>query len=62
MKEVSSANLQGFREDIDLYEEIRALLPRLTDVLKDMNTLTTEIHRSSNFEQLHEAVMAKLAG
>jgi small GTP-binding protein len=61
MDTVSPANMQGFREDIDLYTEIRALLPRLADILKDMNTLTPEIHRGSNFEQLYEAVMAKLA-
>jgi hypothetical protein len=61
MKGVSAANLQGFREDIDLYTEIRAQLPRLTDVLRDMNTLTPERHRRSNFSELLEAVITKLA-
>lgn len=60
MKEVSSANLDGFREDIDLYTEIRALLPRLMDVLKDMNTLTPDLHRQSDFSEIFDAVMAKL--
>jgi hypothetical protein len=60
MKEVSSANLDGFREDIDLYAEIRALLPRLMDVLKDMNTLTPDLHRQSGFSEIFDAVMAKL--
>jgi hypothetical protein len=61
MKTVSSVNLQGFREEIDLYAEIRASLPRLSDILKDMNTLTPQIHRDSDFEQLFDSVMGKLA-
>ncbi|MFN7930771.1 MAG: TIR domain-containing protein [Blastocatellia bacterium] len=61
LKRVSSANMQGFREDIDLYAKIRATLPRLTDVLRDMNALTTAIHRKSDFEELFKAVLAKLA-
>lgn len=60
MKEVSSANMDGFREDIDLYTEIRALLPKLMDVLKDMNTLTPDLHRMSEFSEIFDAVMAKL--
>jgi len=62
MKGVSSDNLQGFREEIDQYSEIRDLLPRLTDVLKDMNALTPEMHRGSGFEELFEAVMSRLGG
>ncbi len=60
IKTVSAANLDGFREDIDLYTEIRALLPRLMDVLKDMNTLTPDLHRQSEFSEIFGAVMAKL--
>jgi small GTP-binding protein len=60
MKQVSAANLQGFREDIDLYAEIRALLPNLMDVLKNMNALTPDLHRESGFSEIFEAVMAKL--
>ncbi len=60
MKNVSAANMEGFREDIDLYAEIRTLLPRLMDVLKDMNTLTPEMHADSDFAQIFDNVMAKL--
>ena len=60
MKRVSAANLQGFREDIDLYEEIRALLPNLMNVIKRMNTLTPDLHRKSEFSEIFNAVMAKL--
>jgi small GTP-binding protein len=60
MKTVSATNMHGFREDIDLYADIRANLPRLTDILKDMNTLTPAIHRDEDFQTLINAVMIKL--
>lgn len=60
MKRVSAANMEGFREDIDLYAEIRTLLPKLMDVLKNMNTLKPEIHQRSGFTEIFNAVMAKL--
>lgn len=60
LKTVSAANLQGFREDMDLYTEIRAHLPRLADILRDMNALTPELHRESDFSELFESVMARL--
>jgi small GTP-binding protein len=60
IRSVSATNLDGFREDIDLYAEIRANLPRLTDILKDMNTLTSTIHRDEEFQTLFDAIMAKL--
>lgn len=56
MKEVSAANLQGFRDEIDLYTKIRERIASLTDVLKNMNTLTPEMHEASNFEQLYQAI------
>ena len=59
MKEVGAANLQGFRDDIDLYTKIREMIARLTEVLKNMNTLTAEIHQASNFEQLYQALESK---
>jgi hypothetical protein len=61
MKTVSAANLDGFREDIDLYTEIRAHLPRLSDILRDMNALTPELHRGADFSELFEAIMTKLS-
>ncbi|MCB0196690.1 MAG: toll/interleukin-1 receptor domain-containing protein [Anaerolineae bacterium] len=61
MKSVNSANLQGFREAIDQYTEIRAMIADLTNTLKDMNTLTVDMHREADFEQLIEAVKQKIA-
>jgi internalin A len=60
MKSVSSEYLDGFREDIDLYADIRQYLPRLTDILRDMNTLTVEIHSETGFEELVRIAAAKL--
>lgn len=61
MKTVGAANLQGFREDIDLYTKIRATIAELTNILKDMNTLTPSIHIESDFKALFEAVETKLS-
>jgi hypothetical protein len=57
---VSAANLEGFREDVDLYNKIRQYLPRLTSILKEMNSLTTQIHSESDFDELVKAIEQKL--
>lgn len=61
MRNVSQANLDGFRDDIDLYNEIRRNLPKLTHILKDMNTLTAQMHSDSDFEALISAIEQKLS-
>lgn len=61
MKTVSSANLQGFREEIDQYTEIRNTIAELTNIIKDMNALTPEMHSGSGFAELFKAVERKLA-
>ncbi|MEL6439280.1 MAG: COR domain-containing protein [Cyanobacteria bacterium J06621_8] len=61
MNSVGNANLQGFREDIDLYTEIRNIFSELINVIRDMNVLTTSIHLESEFSTMIEAVTAKLA-
>ncbi|MHC5743409.1 MAG: hypothetical protein ACYTXT_16095 [Nostoc sp.] len=60
MKEVGAANLQGFREEIDQYTEIRNTIAELTNLLKDMNTLTPDIHSESDFEELLNAIAHRL--
>jgi hypothetical protein len=52
MRTVSQANLQGIREDLDLYTEIRANLSKLTQILADMNSLTVRIHTETGFVDL----------
>jgi hypothetical protein len=61
LKSVSSANLQGFRDEIDLYTQIRAELPRLADILKNMNALTPEAHQESGYAHVIQAVLRQLA-
>ena len=61
LKGVSAANMQGFRDEIDLYVEIRAALPRLAAILKDINALTPGIHRDSGYQQIIQAVRQRLA-
>ena len=61
MKSVSAANLQGMREELDSYDEIRDNVSNLTFFLKDMNTLTAEIQESSNFASLISALEERLA-
>jgi Leucine-rich repeat (LRR) protein len=60
LKTVGAANMQGFRESIDLYTRIRAAIAELVDTFKNMNTLTPERHTDSEFAELFEAVRKRL--
>jgi len=60
MKTVDPANLQGIRDDMDLYDRIRDKVSGLTSILKDMNTLTPEMHQDTNFSHLYEALETRL--
>ena len=61
MKAGALANLQGITDDLNLYTKVRNSIAELTDTLKNMNTLTVEMHRDSNFDAVIEAVKTKLA-
>ena len=60
MKDVDPANLQGIREDMDLYDRIRDKISGLASTLKDMNTLTPEIHQNANFSHLYDAIEKRM--
>ncbi|MFS0514113.1 COR domain-containing protein, partial [Nostoc sp. UIC 10607] len=60
MKGVSGANLQGIREKIDQYTEIRNSIAELTKRLADMNALTPKIHSKSDFDKLLNAIAHRL--
>jgi hypothetical protein len=60
MKAVDPANLHGIREDMDLYDRIRDKVSGLVSILKDMNTLTPEMHQDSDFSHLYEAVEKRI--
>ena len=58
LKELS--NLQGVTEDLNLYTEIRGNIANLTNILKDINTLNTDRHISSDFEQLFSLLKKRM--
>ncbi len=60
MKTVDPANLQGIREDMDLYDRIRDKISGLASILKDMNTITPEMHQDSNFSVLYDAIEKRM--
>ncbi len=60
IKTLDPANLQGIREEIDLYDRIRDKVSGLTSILKDMNTLTPDMHSESDFEELYNAIEKRL--
>ena len=60
MKTVGSANQQGIRDDIDLYARIRNAIASLIAAIKDMNTLTPEMHRDTRFGALYQAIQTAI--
>lgn len=54
------SNIQGVTDDLNLYTEIRHNIARLTNILKDINTLNTNRHINSDFEQLYTLVCQKI--
>lgn len=60
MRLVGQENLQGIREELDLYETIRNAIARITDVLADMNVFTAARHAGSGFAELYEALETKV--
>ena len=57
----SQANLHGFREELDLYTLIRAGCAQLLDILVDMNALSPDEHRDSDFDSLISSIEETLA-
>ena len=60
IKTLDPANLQGIRDDMDLYDRIRDKISRLASTLKDMNTLTPGMHRESDFSHLYNAIEKRM--
>ena len=61
MKRVSSENLQGIREEIDLFVKIRNTAAGIVETLGDMNALGAEQQQGAGFEVLLRALEARLA-
>jgi Leucine-rich repeat (LRR) protein/GTPase SAR1 family protein len=60
LKEVNQEDLEGIREELDLYAQIRRTITRLMAILGDMNTLTAETHLDSRFDTLMSAIEVQL--
>ena len=60
MKSVSSEHLQGIRDEIDLFDTIRDEIANLTDTLQNMNTLTPDLLRDADFQQLYDAIQKRM--
>jgi hypothetical protein len=60
MRTLDPANLQGIREDMDLYDRIRDKISGLTSILKDMNTLTPDMHRDANFNEVYDGIVKRM--
>lgn len=60
MKTLDPANLQGIRDDMDLYDRIRDKISGLTSILKDMNTLTPDMHRDAHFNEVYDAIEKRM--
>ena len=57
---VGPENLQGIHDERNLYETIRNTIARIVDVLADMNALTPETHRDSDFAELYRSLEVAL--
>ena len=57
---VDPTHLEGSYEQLNLYDRIRDNISRLTAILSDMNTLTPDMHRDSEFSELYEGVVQRL--
>lgn len=54
------SNLQGVREELDNYERFRDKISGLTSILKDMNTLTPDMHRDSDFSEIYDGIEKRM--
>ena len=61
MNSVGNQHLEGIRETIDLYTKIRITVAKLMDILGDMNALTVEDHRETNFAAFFETLERRLS-
>ena len=60
MKGVGAEHLEGIREEIDLFADIRNVIAGIVDLLAGMNTLTSAEHRTTGFRELIVALQRQL--
>lgn len=56
----SISNIEGITDDLNLYQNIRSKIAKLTSILKDINTLNIQLHTESDFDILFQAVKKRL--
>lgn len=56
MREVPLGSLDGIREEFELYAKIGSTIARITDVLRNMNTLTVTQHVDNDFALLIRSI------
>ncbi|MFN8433765.1 MAG: tetratricopeptide repeat protein [Anaerolineales bacterium] len=54
------ANIPGISEEMDDYDRFRDEIDRLTTVIKNMNTLSPDILRDSDFQQVYDALIQRM--
>jgi internalin A len=62
LKDLDPTNLQGIYEQLNLYDRIRDNISKLTAILGDMNTLTPDMHKESDFSALYDAIVERMGG
>lgn len=60
LKDLDPIHLEGIYEQLNLYDRIRDNISRLTSILSDMNTLTPDMHRDSDFSDLCTAIEKRI--
>ncbi|WP_420130542.1 COR domain-containing protein [Longimicrobium sp.] len=60
IKGVSGENLEGIRDELDLYAHIRSTIAAITDILGDMNALSLNEHQSLNFSALIQKLQERV--
>lgn len=56
----SRSNLQGLYEELDDYERFRAETSKLTNMLENMNSLSPDLLRDADFQQIYDAIVKRM--
>lgn len=62
LKDLDPTNLQAIYERLNLYDNIRDNISKLTGILSDMNALTPNMHKEEDFNTLYEAIVERMGG
>lgn len=57
LKEIELENASTFAEELRIYDEITAVMPVLSRLLKDMNTLSVQKLSANNFSEIKNAII-----